>query len=49
MLLLFWCDLYPVIILGIILVAQLFDIVARDEARVEHQLAQTGKHAQGIG
>jgi len=30
-------------------VAQLFDVVTWNEARVEHQLTQTGEHAQGIG
>jgi hypothetical protein len=47
--LLLWCNFYPMIILAFILGAQLFDVVAWNEARVEHQLAQTGKHAQRIG
>jgi predicted short-subunit dehydrogenase-like oxidoreductase (DUF2520 family) len=47
--LLLWCDLYPTIIFIVIHVAQLVDIVAWNETRMEDQLAHTGKHAQGIG
>jgi hypothetical protein len=47
--LLLWCNFYPMIVVVFILVAQLFDVVAWNESGVERQLAQTGKHAQGIG